>query len=653
MGRTPVVTSIVAMVLFIGGACRHDNQDAAPTRKPPSERVAIVEGGKSDWCIIVPVNATSAERLAGEEIARYIKQMTGAVLPVCTRQDHSDWRSSIDIAARGLSGDDAYTIAVGPGDQRMVSNSSSTYVSIVGSNPHSTLQAAYRFLDALGCRFLAPQFDHYRGSAEIIPHRADLSVPKDLKIESIAALRLRKLYVEEGHSHTPENLKQLIEWMPKVGYNTLVVPTNYQGHDRVKWDNFRIAATTSLLWRDITIEVGGHGYQNFLNASMENGTLLQKHPEYFGQDAAGKRRADDHSVFCTSNPDAVRYLTDNFLAYVKDRPEIQIYDFWPPDGAKWCECEKCKSLGTPSGRQAILLGQVKQSLANVRPDLRLEMIAYSSYVTPPQHATVDPSVLVDFCPINQSFNWQINDARSDRNAAYARDLSAWRKRFTGDISIYSYYRKYAWDSLPVVIPHYMQRDLQCYATLPTQGVSTYSEPGDWFTYELNHYVLAALAWDPTSDVDALVRKFAAARYGSSADVAVAAYVALEDVVRTTCSLPYTPRKSAGEIEAGAKRLGTAKEGVVAAISSAPDGPPKFNLGRLALTLDYAIGDLQLLQLAAAKDTAGARARAHQLFKLISDHADDGVFLSRDGRLNENRLLSRTATPAKASPAPSE
>jgi len=37
----------------------------------------------------------------------------------------------------------------------------------------------------------------------------------------------------------------------------------------------------------------------------------------------------------------------------------------------------------------------------------------------------------------------------------------------------------------------MQKDLQWYAKLPVQGVSTYAEPGDWFTYELNHYVLAA------------------------------------------------------------------------------------------------------------------------------------------------------------------
>src|SRR6201999_1438743 len=105
--------------------------------------------------------------------------------------------------------------------------------------------------------------------------------------------KLRKLYVEEGHSHTEENLKQLIEWMPKVGYNTLVVPMNYQGHGKVMWDNWREVLTPELQKRGITIEVGGHGYQNFLNADMEGGKLFDQHSEWFGLDKIGARRREE------------------------------------------------------------------------------------------------------------------------------------------------------------------------------------------------------------------------------------------------------------------------------------------------------------------------------------------------------------------------
>src|SRR4029079_19314952 len=124
-----------------------------------------------------------------------------------------------------------------------------------------------------------------------------------------------------------------------------------------------------------------------------------------------------------------------------------------------------------------------------------------SYVEPPETVTFDRSVLVDFGPIAQCFEYQIDDPASNVNAKYAHALKGWRTQFNGDISIYSYYRKYAWNSLPIITPHYMQKDLQFYHSLGVHGVSSYSEPGDWFTYELNHYVLGHLAWNPDVDVD--------------------------------------------------------------------------------------------------------------------------------------------------------
>ena len=404
------------------------------------------------------------EVFATDELHRYLGQMTSQPPAVEIRIDPA------------LGPGEAYSIDAGP-----------DRVKIAGSNGYMTLFGAYQYLDAQGCRFLSPALDVYHGSAEIIPRNQSLTTEK---ISGKPALKFRKLYVEEGHSHTPENLAQLVEWMPKVGYNTLVVPANYQGHGKVMWDNFRAKVTPECQKRGITIEVGGHGYQNFLNADMEGGKLFEMHPEWFGMDADGTRRPEHQHVFCSSNPAAVDYLIKNFIAYVHDRPEIQIFDFWPPDGARWCECDECKKLGAPADREAILVEQVQDRVHQIRPDLRLEFIAYQLAITPPQHVKTDKDILVDFCPISQEFDKQIDDPSSTLNKNYADALLAWRKAFDGDISIYSYYRKYAWDSLPVIIPHYMQKDLQWYASVPVQGISSYSEPGDWCTYELNHYVLA-------------------------------------------------------------------------------------------------------------------------------------------------------------------
>src|SRR5205823_7090930 len=141
----------------------------------------------------------------------------------------------------------------------------------------------------------------------------------------------------------------------------------------------------------------------------------------------------------------------------------------------------------------------------------------------------------------------INDPDAPKNKPYADALTGWRHAFEGDLSIYSYYRKYAWDSLPVIIPHYMQQDLQWHAKVPVQGVSTYAEPGDWFTYELNHYALAALAWNPDVDIDKVIQKFCDARYGEEAELAKSVFATLEKTTRTFGSLPSTSLKAPDDI----------------------------------------------------------------------------------------------------------
>lgn len=555
---------------------------------------------------------------AEAELERYLKPLD------------PDGKLKVEIRLdRAVDSDQAYALASDAGVVRVTATD--RYMALVG---------VYDLLHRLGYRFLAANLSHYNGSAEIAPKSLPNGFKLEAPIKSSPHLKYRKLYVEEGHSHDIDSLKAIVEWMPKVGYNVLVIPSDYQGSGRVKWDNWRGALTPELQKRGIVIEVGGHGYQNFLSADMEAGKLFDRHPDWFGLDETGERRREHEWVFCTSNADAVAYLTANFLDYVQARPEIQIFDFWPPDGAKWCTCGPCNLLGQPPDRQAILLRQVQEKLKPARPGLRLEIIAYSSYLNPPETQAIDKDVLVDFCPIAQHFDAQI-DNLDNKNKVYADALRAWRKRFAGEISIYSYYRKYAWDSLPVIIPHYMQRDLKWYATLPVQGVSTYAEPGDWFTYELNHYTLARLSWNSDADVDAIVKEFCDARYADASPAAQAAFATLENVVRNYCSVPHVPLKSAGAIdEARAAMLTTVNE-LGAARKRATDPAIARNLNRLQLICTYALLDLEAQHLRATNsDPALVKAKAVQIHQLITAHADEGIFLLRNGRLSLKRHLSR-------------
>lgn len=392
------------------------------------------------------------------------------------------------------------------------------------------------------------------------------------------------------------------------------------------WDKWRIALTPELQKRDITIEVGGHGYENFIEPEMENGKLFEMHPEWFGVDDAGYRDRG-YRVFCTSNDDAVKYLASNLVKYVQARPEIQIFDFWPTDGAPWCRCEICEAQGTPADRQAILLNKVTAEVAKVRPDLRMECIAYAHALAPPSNAVIDESVLIDYCPIAQCFDKQIDDLTSELNAMYTANLKAWREAFKGDINLYSYYRKYMWNSKPVIIPNYMQKDLRFYRTIPIRGMQIYTEPGDWFTFELNYYVLSHLLWDIESDVDTLIKDFCRHRYGTASGAAVKAFTILEDNVRRYSSIPHIPDQSAderskaiGRLEDAARTLRNTREWIT-------DETIRYNIDRMLLTIKYAQLDIDIIMgRDSGVDPSVLRDKVHELHEFLKRHKRDGVFV---------------------------
>ncbi|MHC4442225.1 MAG: DUF4838 domain-containing protein [Planctomycetota bacterium] len=524
---------------------------------------------------------------------------------------------------------------LGPEGFALAVRRSSIY--LVGGDDRGLLYAVYEFLELLGCRWLAPAFEFYKGDHEYVPELKEVEFALSEDLVCTPALKYRKLDIGEGISHNLSNLRPLIAWMPKLRFNTLMIPTDYRRRGEVRWDNWRETLTPELQKRGIAIEVGGHGYHNFLNAEAQGGRLFSEHPQWFGMDETGKRTREPGRILCSSNTDAVACLQDRVIAYLKERPEIEIFDFWPPDGETWCTCTHCKALGTPPQRHARLVSQMASALSKQLPKVRLECIAYLTYLQPPPDVTFDKSVMVEFCPASQNFENQINDPNNSRNKRYARALQSWLKTFAGEVVIYSYYRKYAWRSLPNLIPHYMQRDIAYYRDSGVKGLSCYCEPADWFTYELNHYVLGHLVWNPDVDVDALIDDFCSRRYGPEARTAREIFTNLEAVVRRGCTIPFVKRKTLAEYQTFADRIDYCVRKVSSARKRRLENKVlSDHLSRLALMLEYAKRDLALQQHIAANGQLSERQKmVDDLRRFHKKHADAGVFLWHH-RLQEER-----------------
>jgi hypothetical protein len=591
-------------------------------------RLTLARGGATPY-VVVAAGTSGAERLAASELATYLGRIAGApfrVAPAAGRAKPIVVRvaAPADTAAAARDG---YTIAV-RGDSLL----------LTGASPRAALYAAYDLLERLGCRWLAPALPFYRGAHEVVPRRATLVYDAPRDVAERPRLAWRKLDVEEGLSHDEASLRAIVAWMPKARLNTLQVPLDYGGTGRVRWDRWRAALAPELARRDLLIEVGGHGYQNFLRAEMpapDGGTLFARHPEWFGRDARCRPSGDPRHVFATEHRDAVAHLVANVARWAAEHPEVDVLDFWPPDGVRWAECAADSTLGTPQDRQARLVNAVHDALRTARPGLRLEIIAYANAKLPPESVALDPGVLVDFCPIGQNFDVDIDDPAGANNRQYVEAIRAWRATHRGPLGLYAYYRRYAWRSLPVLLPRYIARDLRWWAAVPVQAASTYAEPGDWGTYELNHWAFARLAWNPDADAEALVDEFARLRYGHAAGAGAAALRALEDVVRVHGNVQYSAPQPPARVAAARARLDSAARALDAAVRALPAGAAaeRGAAARLALMLGFARRDLAIQELRAAKAApAAVRPLVEELVAFLGANRDAGTFLARAGDL---------------------
>ena len=547
----------------------------ASTALAATKNIIIHSNGTPKFNVLIPKDASVTQRFSGQELVKYLHKITGSTFKLLTAREGNNPSIVLQLS-KGIN-KDAYSI-----------RESGDNLILEGNSDQAILYAVYDFLERLGCVWLAPDFDHYKGKAEIIPAKKELSFEYNGTITEVPALEYRKLDVAGARNNTTENLKQLIEWMPKVRYNTLRLQMG-----KNKWEKWSTELTPEMKKRGVIIEVGGHGYQNFLNAGMEGGTLFKSHPEWFGKDSTCNYSPSDRLVFNTENPEAVNYFITNIIDYLKSHPEIEIFDLWPPDVGRWSDCPDWKSYGTAQDRQIRLTNKVNAAVKKAGLNVKIEIIAYSFALFPSEKEVLDRDVLVEICPINQSFEYQINDPSAPTNAEYVNAMLAWRKSFPGNISFYSYYRKQAWRSLANIIPHYLQKDMQWIESVPMSGISCYAEQGDWFTYELNHYTLAKLAWEPDINVDSLSAIFYKNRYGQDWQTARNAYQLIEKTVPVYGSIPFSTLKPAAEIKQAQNSVNTEIARLKKARDMSTDPIMKANFERLLLVFEYVRFDLDI------------------------------------------------------------
>ncbi len=599
--------------------------------------IRLVDKGNSSYIIYTPKHASAVEQFAAHELQKYVNRISGVPIPVEVgdglSRGHGIYIGAEFTPLFGLKINSDY-----PGLDGFVMKSMNGNILLAGSEQRGTLYAVYDLLEEIGCRWYAPGFSFYgRVGGEFVPKLANINLPH---IDKVArpSFKYRKIDVDEGWTYTIKNMKELIDWMAKARLNVFCYPMDMFHQGRVEWDIVRQALIPDLKKRGILVEVGQHGYPNFLPPEK----YFKEHPDWFAE-IDGKRTSDLRAVFNTSNKAALDTFTQNVMKYLTDHPEVDILDLWPPDNAEWSEDAQSLKQGSPSKRQAIILNAVARAAAKDAPHVKIEFIAYQTYLSPPENTEIDSNVVMDFCPIRQTFARPIWDWSAKQNVPYHEALLKWFKRdvFKGDIGIYSYYRRYIWRSLPVVIPNLIASEMRWYHSLGVTGMRSYSEPGDWFTYELQHYVIARLSWNVDVSIPSLVKEYCADRFGAAGPEVEKYFNIIEQTLPFQNRVAFNTTPSLEQTEDYLKNLKKCAQLLEDAEQKAraeSDSNAVFLLHKLSLSLEYTTLDLKIgelsMRMAGAYVENGVE-RLEQLHSkmvgLFDTHLDEGIFISRGGQ----------------------
>ncbi|MFV5997671.1 DUF4838 domain-containing protein [Streptomyces sp. NPDC056231] len=550
-------------------------------------------------------------QFAAAELADYVERMGGARLQILRARPEQPQTATSGVLVLPGSRRQATTVPpvwLAEADTQLRDQATDSY--LVSATPHGVLltgvgdrgvvYATYALLEQLGVDFFAPQFSYYQGAAETVPQTGDITVRAQTSLVT-PPWPVRRKAIEEGWSISQAGLTALIDWMGKQRLNILVFPYDYYGAGVSRYEDFAAGMAPELAKRGIVVEVGGHGYDAFLRRA--------DYPQYY---------TPGSNVFNVHDKAAVSQYVAEVVTYLRARPEIAIFDCWPPDGATWPKATLAK-FGTATNAEVHVVNKLVAALADAGLHVQVERIAYGAGLdTPTAGYAFDPKVLIDFAAYGRTYVAPFSDPSSAVNAHHLEVLRRWRATHPGTLAIYDYSRRYRWRELgnPIGV---LAQDAEMYRSVGVNGIGMYSEPANWLQFEAIHLFGARSAWDPTLTYDDFTGSYLPARFGPAAQE-------MADYLLRTADDPDVLNTPGQGTALRTKYQAAAADVAAARAKTAGTSAAAIVLDRLAWGCELALADIDISRYTQANDQTGKQQAMALYRRLTQQHRFNGIQL---------------------------
>ncbi|HUS81117.1 MAG TPA: DUF4838 domain-containing protein [Armatimonadota bacterium] len=502
--------------------------------------------------------------LAGDELQRCLTEMAGGEVQV-VRACAVTGNPGIWVGTAESLGDAAQLPEVRDAtwDDALCVRSVGDTLIIGGTNPRSALMGAYEYLRQLGAEWLWPGAD-----GEVLP-RLDGVPLTGFDLERRPPNRHRGVCIEGAPAL--EHVLDMVEWMPRVGYNAYFLQFQVAGYFWRLWYEHRLnpewgdareltedecekldrQVIAEVKRRGLILHQVGHGwtaaalglptdgwvtYEGAIaDADRELIALVNGERELWGG-------IPINTELCYSNPEARRRMVDAVMQWADRHREVDALHFWLSDAPNnHCECAGC-SKHSPADWYAVLANELSPRLAEMAPDMKIVLLAYHDLLWPPETVVIDRghgNLVSMFAPISRCYAHSLADPECDSGEQLVRParndmamprhnrqlVDLWRTWGWGDRDnsfCFDYHFMWPWmgDRLSIHLSTLMPRDIEDYAAMDLGGLMNCGAQRSFYPTGWPYWETARLLCGQTLGPADRARYFRLA-YGDDSEAAMA------------------------------------------------------------------------------------------------------------------------------------
>ena len=549
-------------------------QAIASTTATAVTEVTLVEDGHPNATIVIAEAPTPAANLAALELQHHIYQMTGARLPIAAASPEHTGNvilvgESQATRRLGLQGDDfesqEYLIQFLPNTLILMGRDWQGTPEEMSEIGHTT------YGESLGA--LRHHIDYHQATESVGEGNEGTELPGFFDDQGTCYATYHFLERFCGvRWYGPTPLNTVIPSRPTLfveGTSIRRSPDLVHRHAlgggwpiiRVQW-NEPTSDQLNLYWR--RMRVGGEKWAGNHTIWTKTVQEIFSDPEY---QAVGRGNG---SQLCYTHPKLVEDVAQAARDFFdgKDLPDglKALGDYFavvPDDNASWCECHRCqemlaKSTQDKRGQDQFsnasnsyyvfhFVNEVAKEIAKTHPDRFIAALAYASYAYPPQGLELEPNASVAPC-LQMCYGYNASVSENDAEI-YRLWLADTERRFF----LWNYFHHPMepavigrWNCFPCFMPDIISRDVKRYVADGIRGVFLCG-----IGQQLDYYLYMQMAFDASTDYEALVNEFFTNYFVSSAIPMQRFYQRISDINREEGVVGTSP-------ELSWLRLGTAK-----------------------------------------------------------------------------------------------